>query len=175
MNLLLVGKPGVGKTTVVEQVAARLAAQGWRLGGFYTREIRTASGERTGFQIITLDGVEGELARIGLASPVRVGRYGVNLAELERLTLPRLRPREADLLIIDEIGKMECGSGRFRRAVEDALDSPTHVLATLGSGQLGFFAAIRERPDVELLTVTEKTRQRLVEDVLARLAPQRRA
>lgn len=182
MNLLLVGKPGVGKTTIVEQVVSRLRDDGWRLSGFFTREVRAASGERTGFKIITLDAAEGELARIGLDSlprsfqrgPARarfgrVGRYGVNLAELERLALPQLRRRDVDLIVIDEIGKMECASARFCRAVEDALDSPVSVLATLGTGRLPFFAAVRERPDVELLEVTEKNLARRVTDILARL------
>lgn len=170
MNLLLAGKPGVGKTTVVEQVAARLRAAGWRLAGFLTREVRDASGQRTGFKIITLDGVEGTLARVGLASPVRVGRYGVNLADLERLALPQLRVREVNLLIIDEIGKMECASGRFRRAVENAFDAPTHVLATLGTAPAHFLAALRDRPDVELLELTQKTRAQRLTDILRRLS-----
>ncbi|MFQ5818159.1 MAG: nucleoside-triphosphatase [Terriglobia bacterium] len=174
MNLLLAGKPAVGKTTLVEQVVARLQAAGWRLSGFLTREVRDPRGARTGFKIITLDGEEGELARIGLPGPVRVGRYGVNLADLERLTLPRIRVRDADLLVIDEIGKMECASGRFRRGVEDALDAPTPVLATLGTGPAYFLAALRARPDVELLQVTEKTRAQRLDEVLARLGRGRR-
>ena len=169
MNLLLVGKPGVGKTTIVEQVVAQLQADGWRVSGFFTREVRDTLGQRTSFKIVTFDGAEGELARIGLASPARIGRYGVNLQDLERLALPRLRARDADLLVIDEIGKMECASARFRRAVEDALDAPTTVLATVGTGRLRFFAAVRERPDVEVLEVTERTRARRLDDVLARL------
>lgn len=35
MNLLLVGKPGVGRTTIVEQVVSRLRDDGWRLSGFF--------------------------------------------------------------------------------------------------------------------------------------------
>jgi len=169
MNLLLTGKPGVGKTTVVEAVVAGLRRRGLRLAGFFTRELRNARGERTGFKIITLDGEEGELARVGLPSAARVGRYGVNLADLERLALPRLRARNVDLIVIDEIGKMECTSASFRRAVEDALDAPVHVLATLGIGQVRFFEALRARPDVEVWEVTARNRARLGEELLARL------
>lgn len=175
MNLLLIGRPGVGKTTLVERVVERLRAEGWRLAGFYTREIRDRSGERQGFKIITLDGAVGELARVGLASRARVGRYGVNLEEFERLALPELRRRDVDLLVVDEIGKMECASGRFRRAVEDALDAPLPVLATLGPVQAPFFQALRERPDAEVLEVTEKTRARRVEEVVERLRRAKRS
>jgi nucleoside-triphosphatase len=74
-----------------------------------------------------------------------------------------------DLIVIDEIGRMECTSGRFRRAVEDALDAPVNVLATLGIGHLPFFQAVRERPDVKLITLTERNRDRMVEELCARL------
>lgn len=167
MNLLLTGKPGVGKTTVVEAVVARLRLRGLRLAGFFTRELRNPRGERTGFKIVTLDGEEGELARVGLRSPARVGRYGVNLDDLERLALPRLRARNVDLIVIDEIGKMECASAGFRRAAEDALDARVHVLATLGIGRLYFFEALRARPDVAVWEVTVRNRARLPEELLA--------
>ncbi len=92
--------------------------------------MRSQTGERLGFRIVTVNGKEGELARVHLKSPVRVGRYGVNLEGFERLALPELARREVDLIVIDGIGKMECCSGRFRRAVEDALDAPVNVVAT---------------------------------------------
>lgn len=170
VNLLLTGKPGVGKTTLVEQVVERLRRR-VRLAGFTTAEILDVRGERCGFRVRTLDGEEAELARAGAPSPVRVGRYGVDLEAFERLALPALARRDAELLVIDEIGKMECASGRFRRALEDTLDAPVNVLATLGIGRWAFFQALRDRPDVELFTVTERNRAALLADLCARLAP----
>lgn len=82
---------------------------------------------------------------------MRVGRYGINLEAFEDLALPELARRDADLIVRDEIGKVECASGRFRRALEDALDAPVNVLATLGIGRLPFFQAVRDRHDVELI------------------------
>jgi len=169
LNLVLTGKPGVGKTTVVIRVVEQLRNR-LHLAGFTTAEVRDAAGHRLGFRITTLDGREGEFARVGLASRVRVGRYGVNLEEFERLALPALARRDVDLIVMDEIGKMECASGRFRRAVEDALDAPVNVLATLGVGRLPFFQAIRERPDVELFSLTERNREALPAPIAARLA-----
>ncbi|MDA2912798.1 nucleoside-triphosphatase [Acidobacteriia bacterium AH_259_A11_L15] len=158
----------MGKTTLVERVVAELRGRR-RLAGFTTTEIRDSRGERQGFSIVTVGGERGELARVGARSRVRVGRYGVNLEGFERLALPELARREVDLIVIDEIGKMECCSGRFRRAVEDALDAPVNVLATLGIGRLPFFQALRERPDVEVITVTERNREALVADLCQRL------
>lgn len=171
LNIFLSGRPRVGKTTLVEGVIQCLRRQAPELplAGFTTSELRDASGERIGFSIVTLAGQRGELARVGSASRVRVGRYGVNLEAFERLALPELARRDVSLLVVDEIGKMECTSGRFRRAVEDALDSPVNVLATLGVSGPAFFQALRERPDVELLTVTPRNRDALLEELCARL------
>jgi len=167
LNLLVAGKAGVGKTTLVERVVERLRGS-LRLAGFTTTEMRNSAGERLGFSIITVDGRQAELARVGVRSPVRVGRYGVNLEEFERLALPQLARRDVDLIAMDEIGKMECSSGRFRRAVEDVLDAPVNVLATLGVSRLPFFQALRDRPDVELLALTERNRDALVAEISSR-------
>lgn len=175
LNLLLSGKPRVGKTTLVERVVERLRreAPALKLAGFTTTELRDPGGERSGFDAVTLNGERATLARAGLRSRERVGRYGVNLEAFERLALPELARRDADLLVVDEIGKMECASGRFRRAVEDALDSPRAVLATLGISGVPFFQALRERPDVEVITVTARNREALVEELCARLRKMR--
>lgn len=168
MNLLLTGKPGVGKTTLVERVVGELRGR-LRLAGFTTGELRDAAGRRLGFRITTLDGREGELARVGWPSAVHVGRYGVNVEGFERLVLPELARRDVDLLVVDEIGKMECASARFRRAVEDVLDAPVNVLATLGAAQQSFFQALRERPDVELFNLSERNREAMAAELAARL------
>src|SRR5207253_8792672 len=93
-----------------------------------TTEVRDSAGQRVGFDIVTVEGKRQELARVGFRSRARVGRYGVNLEAFERLALPELARRDVDLIVVDEIGKMECSSGRFRRAVEDVLDSPVSAL-----------------------------------------------
>jgi nucleoside-triphosphatase len=164
LNLLVTGKPGVGKTTLVERLLERLRGS-LRIAGFTTTEVREPAGRRLGFDIVTLDGRRGELARVGLQSPVRVGRYGVNLRGFEQLALPELSRRDVHLIVIDEIGKMECSSGRFRRAVEDALDAPANVLATMGISALPFFRAIRERPDIEAISLTEQNRDALMDQL----------
>jgi nucleoside-triphosphatase len=169
LNLLVTGTPGVGKTTLIERVIEGLRGS-LRLAGFMTTEVRGPGGERTGFAVVTVEGKRGELARSGLRGRVRVGRYGVNLEEFESLALAELARRDVDLIVIDEIGKMECASGRFRRAAEDALDSPVSVLATIGIAHVPFFDALRARPDVELLTLTERNRDSLVAEILARFA-----
>jgi nucleoside-triphosphatase len=168
LNLLITGKPGVGKTTLVERVLEQLRGS-LRLAGFTTAEVRNPSGQRTGFRLLTVEGKQAELARVGFRSSVHVGRYGVNLEAFERLALPELDRRDVDLVVIDEIGKMECASDRFCRAVEELLDAPLSVLATLGNARHPFLEDVRKRPDVELLTLTEPKRNTLVSELCFRI------
>jgi nucleoside-triphosphatase len=171
-NWLLTGPPGVGKTTVVAQVVERL---GVRAGGFYTREIRE-HGRRLGFAINTLDGQEGILAHVDAAGRPRVSRYGVNVADIDGVAVPALLRalRGAALIVVDEIGRMELFSDRFRQAVMACLDSPKPLLGTiqapgpaaaLAGGPARrepFLDAIRNRPDVSLYVVSRDNREELV-------------
>ena len=120
--ILLTGRPGVGKTTVIRELARRL--EGRRLAGFYTEEIRSA-GRRVGFRAVTLEGARTVISHVDIASRPRVGKYGVDVAAIDALaaSILGLRP-EIDLYLIDEIGKMECLSERFvGRAVPGLQDA----------------------------------------------------
>jgi nucleoside-triphosphatase len=163
---LLTGRPGVGKTTVIQTVAAQL---GTRAGGFYTQEMRE-QGQRTGFRLVTLDGASGILASVNISSPCRVGRYGVHLRDLEQVGVEALRRAverpELTAVVIDEIGKMELCSPAFREAVLAALDSPKAVLATVMARSHPWVDAIKARPMVTLVEVTLANRQVLPERIL---------
>lgn len=157
MNILVTGRPGCGKTTLMERLAERL---GERAGGFLTREIRRL-GRREGFQIATLDGQCGILAHESFTSIVRVGRYGVDLAAVERLGVAAVR-RTLDagrIVVMDEIGKMELASTAFRNIVLEALDSPLPVLATIHVHPHPFTDAIKRRRDVRLLELKRTNRE----------------
>jgi len=84
MNILVTGPPGSGKSTLIERVAQQLKQP---LSGFLTREMRR-EGRRVGFSIITFDGQERVLAHQEIASGFRVGGYGINMEDLDRITLP---------------------------------------------------------------------------------------
>src|SRR5262249_55178021 len=87
--LLLTGRPGVGKTTVIRAVANRLPRS--RLAGFVTEEIRVR-GERRGFALVTLDGRRRVIAHVDREGP-RVGKYGVDVETLEALARSALEVR----------------------------------------------------------------------------------
>lgn len=154
--VLLTGRPGCGKTTIVRQIVARLQVP---TGGFYTEEVRD-KGHRRGFRIITFHGQEATLADVDLKSRYRVSRYGVNLESLDTVAVPALESALADahLIVMDEIGKMEIFSQRFRHAVAEALASGRPVLGTVMLTPHPWVDSIKAMSIVRVLKVTPENR-----------------
>ena len=158
-RILLTGLPGSGKSTLVKKVVASLRRP---TTGFITEEIRE-KGRRTGFSIVTLDGRKGILAHEKLKSSCRVGRYGVSMEDLEKIAIPSMIPEtSADLVVIDEIGKMECFSSLFKKKVTEILDTHPYVLGTIALKGNAFIEKIKNRNDVDLIPVTPENRNLLV-------------
>jgi nucleoside-triphosphatase len=118
---LLTGQPGTGKTSLIKQVVAGFPT---KAGGFYTEEIRR-QGTRLGFKLVTLKGQEAILAHIDFNKRFRVGKYGVDVSVMDKVGVPALREaaEQCDLVIVDEIGKMELFSSAFREAVPEIIGS----------------------------------------------------
>lgn len=158
-SVLLEGRPGVGKTTVSRRLVETLRARGVQVDGFTTEEIRVA-GRRLGFAIETMAGERGVLAHVDLPGPPRVGKYGVDLPTFERLALGSMSPA-AGVVIIDELGKMELASERFRHEVEELFAAKGTVVATVHAFAHPFTDALKAHPSVELVRVTPANRDGL--------------
>lgn len=165
LKILLTARPGAGKTTVIMRLAERLTDR--TVAGFYTEEIRVG-GHRRGFRAVTFSGLTATLADVGLESSSRVGRYGVDVSAFDNVVLPEFG-RACDLMLIDEIGKMECLSSRFVAAARDLLDGDTPVIATVAGTGGGFIAEVKNRSDVEIYDVTPANRDQLPERLAERL------
>ncbi|MFQ5924807.1 MAG: NTPase [Dehalococcoidia bacterium] len=161
---LLSGGPGVGKTTIIKQAIGNL--QG-KAGGFFTEEMRSG-GARHGFRIVTLDGQSATLAHIDIKSPYRVSKYGVDMESLDRVGVAALREatRECDLVVVDEIGKMELFSPSFREAVLEAIDSGKRVLGTIMLTSHPWADRIKRHPNVAIISVTRMNQGQALEQVL---------
>lgn len=168
MNILITGTPGVGKTSVLNRLKQALQDRDYTVGGLYCPEIRV-SGKRTGFSIIDiLSGKKGVLAAVGGEGP-SVGRYGVNLEDLDQIGIPALERAvsEADYISIDEIAPMELQSTKFSKVVEAALDSEKPVIGVIHKrSRHPFILKVKNRDDVVLLEVSPENRDFLAEDIL---------
>lgn len=168
-RILLTGAPGSGKTTVVRAVVQLLA--GVRAAGFYTEEVRGRAG-RTGFRVVGLDGSAGRLASVGSQGGPRVGRYVVHVSDFEAVALPQLEIRPGlELLVIDEIGKMECLSPAFVAAARKALAAPVPLLATVALAGGGLIAEAKRAQGVAVVSVSTENRDVLPARLAARLRP----
>lgn len=160
---LLTGRPGTGKTSLVKQAVAELKGTA---GGFYTEEIRS-QGTRLGFKLVTLDGQEAILAHIDIRSRYRVSKYGVDVASLDRVGVSVLRQaaKQSDLVVVDEIGKMELFSANFREVVLQIISSGKKVLGTIMLAPNPWADTIKRQPQAKLVEVTRANYSQVRDDL----------
>lgn len=173
-NIFITGLPGCGKTTLIKEILKELKIPA---RGFFTQEIREG-GERIGFEIVTLSGKKGILAKKGFESPYKVSKYGVNLKDLEEIGVKEVEEglKEDCLIVVDEIGKMELFSMKFREIISKALDSKNKVLGTImlapyrirsGAGlkENPFCDRIKERKDTKVFYLNKENRERVKKEI----------
>jgi nucleoside-triphosphatase len=164
VNLLVTGLPGVGKTTLVKNIAEAL--KDLHPVGFYTEEIRE-EGIRKGFELISLDGRKGLLSHTDIQSSHRVGKYKVDVKGFEAFlgSVPFLNP-STRLIIIDEVGRMECFSERFKECLMECLNSEKWVFATIALKGSGLIEEVKRRHDITLFEITQSNRNAMLSDIL---------
>jgi nucleoside-triphosphatase len=165
-KFLLTGPPECGKTTIILKLAEMLATipDDIALTGFSAREIRFGV-VRQGFEITPL-GDACEFAKPWILahmqygdSPYKVSKYGVDVATLDEF-IPKcfkFSDKSQDkikVVLIDEIGMMECYSEVFQQEVEKVLNDPDlFVIAAVGQRGNPFMDKVRQRDDVKLFTL----------------------
>ena len=164
-KILLTGLPGCGKTTAVMQILASLNCK--KTAGFYTQEIRQGE-RRKGFSWTRLDGATGTLAHVDIKSRFKVGKYGVDIAGFEKSVVPVLdiEQTDAELFVIDEIGKMECLSQEFVAAVRRLFASNKSVLATVARKGGGLISEVKQRLGIKLFGLTHQNRDQTIAEIL---------
>jgi nucleoside-triphosphatase len=145
------------------------------VGGISTPELRGASGLRRGFLIRDIaTGAEQIMAATDLPSRIQVGRYGVDGEAIRTVGVSAINQAvaAADLIVIDEIGKMELAVSEFGRSIVAALNSAKPVLGTIGIHLTSPSAvAIRSRQDVVLLTLKRGDQEAIYQRLMNLLAP----
>ena len=162
-NLLITGLPGVGKTTLIKKLSEAL--QSFHPVGFYTEEIRE-EGVRKGFELISLEGKRRLLSHKEVSSPCKVGQYKVDIKGFEDFlsSISFFNP-STGLIIIDEIGKMECLSLQFQKILKEILNSEKWVIATIALKGSGLIAEVKERNDVKPFEITKKNRDSVLKEI----------
>ena len=168
-HLLLIGRAGIGKTTLLKRLIQELRRS--LVDGFLIEELREAE-QRVGYWLSPLDGRQVLLAHRRMARGARVGPYRVNAGVLKDVAIPVLqRARQhARLVFLDELGRMTLCSRPFVAAVQELLERGPRVVATAGVAPLPFLTALKQRRDVELIPLTASNRGGVEEELAVRLA-----
>ncbi len=168
-KILLTGMPGCGKTTAVMKIIDVLDSDS--IAGFYTQEIRQ-NNVRKGFRWTRLDGAEGTLAHVDIKGRFKVGKYGVDVEGFNKNVVPVLdvEQTDAELFVIDEIGKMECFSHKFTATVHKLFASDKPVLATVAKKGSGLISEVKNYPNIELFTLTTANREKVAAEILAKFS-----
>jgi len=166
-KILITGSPGIGKTTSLIMLLEKV--QPLNPVGFYTREIRK-NNIRVGFELLDLEGHKSILSHVNINSTYKIGKYGVDIIAFEKIMESiDFRNHDNRLILIDEIGKMECLSKIFRETIEYLLDSNKNLIATIARRGEGFINKIRNHPDIQLFELTKSNRDRIPTRILEQI------
>jgi nucleoside-triphosphatase len=162
--LLLTGSPGIGKTSILLRIVEALKAKGYGVGGMISREVRVEGG-RVGFEILDLKtGRKGWLAHVTQKEGPQVGRYRVNLTDLDGIGVEAITNAvaDSDVVAIDEIGPMELHSRKFLEALTKAVESRKLIVGVVhqrASGNL--MTELKSRDDAEVFIVKLENRGKM--------------
>ncbi len=137
--------------------------------GFYTEEIRER-GIRQGFKLISFDGTSDLLSHVNVKSDRNIGKYGVDIAGFEIFleSIPFF-DNNSGIIIIDEIGKMECLSKYSDHLSSKILDSDKPVIATIALRGGGLIEDVKRRDDTLIFEVTTSNRDALVDQITQKI------
>jgi nucleoside-triphosphatase len=165
----ITGLPGAGKTHALHKVIEMLETEDKIIGGMITDPI-IENEERKGFKIMDWVTKEEKIfAHKDIDSEVMVGKYGVDIEALESIGVPAIKnaSENAELIVIDEVGKMEVESPLFIEAVKEALDTDKPLILTLHKKSRNpLLQDIRRRDDVRILEVTPINRDLLPHKII---------
>lgn len=161
---LLTGPPRIGKTTAFLKTIDLVRNLGYDVGGMLTSELVRGK-ERIGFSIEDINtGETGELASVANFDGPRLGKYGVNLRDLQAIGVRAIDRaiEHCDLIGIDEIGPMELFSPEFGSIVRKAVEVQKPILATIHFRATNpLIEEVRSRPDSKTVELTIQNRHDL--------------
>ncbi len=168
MKILITGLPKAGKTTLIKKIVQKLNRP---VAGFYTGDIREEN-IRVGFSLTTFSGQKGILSHVNISSRYSISRYKVNLKDLEDIGVKEIEEglKTDKMIIVDEIGKMELFSEKFKQIILKCLEAPNDFLATIVQKGNFFTGQIKNRKGVQLFRLDASNRASLEKEILALLS-----
>jgi len=135
-KILITGPPRCGKSSLISKLIEYYTTEkNYIIFGFLTPEVREG-GNRIGFNIVDIySGKISQLARVGdFKTKYKIGKYNVFVEEFDNYveTALSFEEKSIDLTIIDEIGKMELFSEKFKIFIKRIFTSNKSILATIG-------------------------------------------
>jgi nucleoside-triphosphatase len=97
----------------------------------------------------------------------KVSKYNIDLNAFDGLVLTAINSaiKNCDLIVIDEIGKMELLSERFQETVAKGLNSRTPVVGTMGMIDHPFVKLLKSRSDIHILTLNRENREHVYREI----------
>ncbi len=168
---ILTGPPGVGKTTIILKLYEHYRTRGVAVAGMVTQEVREG-GRRVGFKIRDLDsGREGWLAKTEGATGARIGKYNVDLHDLEGIGVEAIRNAiegTSKLILVDEVGPMEMTSTAFRRSISRLFHINKPMVATVKYGS-HYQEVEAELVGSAMFTITPYNRSQVIAQLIGHL------
>ena len=159
----ITGLPNVGKTSTLIKIVEKLEHDDFEVGGMVTEAVLDGD-RRVGVSVRDWrSDASGVFAHMDYETKAKVetdeGVFFVRTDVLENVGVKAIKDAMADenvdIIIIDEVGKMEMHSQKFCDTVKEALDCPKPVIMTLHKKSRNpLLQDIRRRDDVRILEVT---------------------
>lgn len=134
-KILITGPPRCGKSTLISKLIDYYKnKKNYVIYGFLTPEVKMG-GTRIGFDILDIySGNISPLARVGdFKTKYKLGKYAVFIEEFDNYIEKylNLKGKRVNIIIIDEIGKMELFSKKFLNFVKNIFTLEIPILATI--------------------------------------------
>jgi nucleoside-triphosphatase len=161
-KIFLTGRPKSGKSTVLIKTIELLKKRGLKVGGFITPEIREG-GRRTGFYVKDVfSGAMEVFASVDFKIGPKVSKYGIDIDAFEKIALKAIdfALENCDVIVVDELGRMEFFSENFKKKLEALMLIDKPLLAVLHRNFLSNFKQFGE-----IIEVTQENREKLPEEL----------
>lgn len=157
---------------MLSKTVEMLKESGISVGGMMSREVRDRR-VRVGFEIEDLtSGRHGWLAHVNQRGGPQVGKYQINLADLDSVGAKAITQATKDCAVvaIDEIGPMELFSIKFKQAVQQAIEGDKVLLVVIhAKTQDPLISQIRRRSDAETFTLSLANRDFLSREIAEKI------